>query len=128
MANKIYIVDLTDDERTVLLKLIQNGKRSSRKVRRAQILLLADEGRTDQDSAQSLPTSPTTVQRTKIDFAHCMRALVDVLFPNTDKIIIVLDNLNMHLQPRGMKPSSPPKPNASWSGWNFMRRPNMPVG
>jgi hypothetical protein len=37
-----------------------------------------------------------TDQRTKIDFAHCMRLLVDVLFPNADKIIIVLDNLNTH--------------------------------
>lgn len=37
-----------------------------------------------------------TDQRTKIDFAHCMRRLVDVLFPSADKIIVVLDNLNTH--------------------------------
>ena len=70
MANKIYIVDLTDDERTVLLKLIQSGKRSSRKVMRAQTLLLADEGKTDQEIAKSLHTSATTVQRTRQRFVE----------------------------------------------------------
>lgn len=70
MANKIYIVDLTDDERAMLLKLIQSGKRSSRKVMRAQILLLADEGKTDQDIAKSLHTSPATVQRTRQRFVE----------------------------------------------------------
>ena len=53
MANKIYIVDLTDDERTELLKLIQSGKPSSRKVMRAQIPSLADEGKTDQEIAKN---------------------------------------------------------------------------
>ena len=37
-----------------------------------------------------------TAQRTKIDFAHCMKDLVDVHFPAAGKIKIVLDNLNTH--------------------------------
>ena len=37
-----------------------------------------------------------TRRRTKIDFAHCMKDLVDVHFPNAVKIKIVLDNLNTH--------------------------------
>ncbi len=37
-----------------------------------------------------------TAQRTKIDFAHCMKDLVDVHFPDAVKIKIVLDNLNTH--------------------------------
>ncbi len=37
-----------------------------------------------------------TEQRTKVDFAHCMRYLVDELFPEAKKIIVVLDNLNTH--------------------------------
>lgn len=37
-----------------------------------------------------------TRQRTKLDFAHCMRYLVDDLFPEADKVILVLDNLNTH--------------------------------
>jgi hypothetical protein len=37
-----------------------------------------------------------TDQRTKIDFAHCMKDLVDVHFPRAEVIRIVLDNLNTH--------------------------------
>lgn len=37
-----------------------------------------------------------TEQRTKIDFAHCMKALVDDFFPNANLIHVVMDNLNTH--------------------------------
>jgi hypothetical protein len=37
-----------------------------------------------------------TKRRTKIDFAHCMQYLVDDLFPDSDKVVVVLDNLNTH--------------------------------
>jgi hypothetical protein len=37
-----------------------------------------------------------TERRTKIDFAHCMKYLVDDLFPEADKVVVVLDNLNTH--------------------------------
>ena len=35
-----------------------------------------------------------TDQRTMIDFAHCMRDLVDVHFPEAEKIVLVIDFLN----------------------------------
>jgi hypothetical protein len=37
-----------------------------------------------------------TEWRTKIDFAHCMQYLVDERFPEADKVVVVLDNLNTH--------------------------------
>jgi hypothetical protein len=37
-----------------------------------------------------------THQRTRVDFADCMRDLVDVHFPEADLIRVVLDNLNIH--------------------------------
>jgi hypothetical protein len=37
-----------------------------------------------------------TNRRTKVDFAHCMRELVDVHFPHARQIAIVMDNLNTH--------------------------------
>ncbi len=37
-----------------------------------------------------------TDRRTKTDFAHCMRDLVDLHFPDAEKIILVMDNLNTH--------------------------------
>lgn len=37
-----------------------------------------------------------TQARKKVDFAHCMKALVDDHFPNAEVIRVVLDNLNIH--------------------------------
>jgi hypothetical protein len=37
-----------------------------------------------------------TDRRTMIDFAHCMRDLVDIHFPEAEKIVLVMDNLNTH--------------------------------
>jgi transposase len=37
-----------------------------------------------------------TERRTKLDFALCMQYLVDVLFPEADRVVVVLDNLNTH--------------------------------
>lgn len=37
-----------------------------------------------------------TARRTLIDFAHCMRDLVDIHFPAAATIVVVLDNLNTH--------------------------------
>jgi hypothetical protein len=37
-----------------------------------------------------------TERRTKVDFAHCMRYLVDDLFPDAEVVVVVLDNLNTH--------------------------------
>lgn len=37
-----------------------------------------------------------TDQRTKQDFAYCMKDLVDIHFPEAERIRVVLDNLNTH--------------------------------
>ena len=37
-----------------------------------------------------------TDTRTKIDFAHCLRDLSDIHYPHTEKIVLVMDNLNTH--------------------------------
>lgn len=37
-----------------------------------------------------------TEQRTKQDFQHCMKNLVDIHFPQVEVIRVVLDNLNTH--------------------------------
>jgi len=67
---KIYHVDLTEGERSSLLKLIKSGKTSARKINRARILLLAGEGKTDQTIAQALHTSLSTVGRTRKRFVE----------------------------------------------------------
>lgn len=37
-----------------------------------------------------------TDRRTKVDFAHAMQDLVDLHFPDAEKIVLVMDNLNTH--------------------------------
>lgn len=37
-----------------------------------------------------------TERRTKIDFAHVVRDLVDTHYPEAEKIVLVMDNLNTH--------------------------------
>ena len=37
-----------------------------------------------------------TEQRTKIDFAHCLRYLAEERYPDAEKIVAVMDNLNTH--------------------------------
>jgi transposase len=69
-VNKIYIVDLTEEERDHLLDIVKTGKRSSRKINRARILLLADEERMDREIADVLHTSVPTVQRTRQRFVE----------------------------------------------------------
>jgi len=67
---KIYIVDLDEEERLFLLRFIKSGKHPARKINRARILLLADEGRTDQEISKALHTSISTVQRTRQRFVE----------------------------------------------------------
>ncbi len=49
MPRKIYIVDLTEEERASSLEMIKNGKHGPRKINRARILLIADEGKSDRE-------------------------------------------------------------------------------
>ncbi len=65
---KRYIVELTEVERTQLLDLTSKGKVSARKLNRAHILLLADEGRTDEAIAAALHVSRSTVERARRRF------------------------------------------------------------
>jgi transposase len=63
--NKIYHVRLEETERTQLEEVIRKGKHAARKVRRAQTLLLAAEGKTDEAISDALKVSLSTVGRTR---------------------------------------------------------------
>src|SRR5438309_2209571 len=65
-----YRVTLTADERTQLVTLIQGGKAAVRRLKRAQILLAADAGRTDEAIAASVSVGTATVYRTKRRFVE----------------------------------------------------------
>src|SRR5215210_7415742 len=60
-----YRVALTNEERERLRAVTRQGKPAARTVRRAQILLLADEGRTDEEISAALHCGLSTVARTR---------------------------------------------------------------
>jgi len=110
MANKIYVVDLTEEERTFLLDFISRGTQSARKLRRARTLLLADEGKTDREIAEALHTSTPTVQRTRRRFVEggLARALNEDPRPGAGKKLdakgeAVLETLARSEPPAGRK-------------------------
>jgi transposase len=60
---KLYSVRLKEDEREELSQYLRRGKSSARSLTRARILLLADEGRPDEDIAEALKVSKSTANR-----------------------------------------------------------------
>lgn len=64
MARK-YIVNLTEDEREGLQKLVTSGRTSARTVTRARILLKTAAGDTDETIARSLDVGLATIYRVR---------------------------------------------------------------
>ena len=65
---KLYIVSLNDDERDQLHELTSKGQTKARRLKRAQILLLADQGKTDQQIKDALAVSIPTIERIRKRF------------------------------------------------------------
>jgi transposase len=65
MPAKKYIVKLKPDEREQLLDRTRKGEIGARKMKRALILLKADEGWKDEAIIQALNTNRSTVERTR---------------------------------------------------------------
>ena len=68
--NVKYIVELSADERSELQVLIRGGKPGARKMKRAQILLMAASGATAEETARALPAGTSTVFRTRRRFVE----------------------------------------------------------
>jgi transposase len=67
---KKYIVELDREEREQLRILLRRGKAPARRLTRARILMLADEGRIDLDIAATLQVGKCTVERTRTRFVE----------------------------------------------------------
>jgi transposase len=63
-----YRVDLSEAERGELQALTGGGRQAVRKVKRAQILLAADAGQSDETIAASVAVGTATVHRTRRRF------------------------------------------------------------
>ena len=66
--NVRYRIELSQDERDQLNALLSGGKHAARKLKRAQILLAADAGASDEAIATSVGAGGSTVYRTKRRF------------------------------------------------------------
>jgi transposase len=67
---KKYVVNLDKDEKERLQRLTTKGKSGARKIRRARILLLAEEGYIDKEIARALGAALTTVERVRKRFVE----------------------------------------------------------
>ena len=65
-----YHVELSEAERGELAALVGGGKHYARKIKRAQILLAADSGLSDDDIAAAVAVGGSTVYRTKRRFVE----------------------------------------------------------
>ena len=65
-----FHIELSQSERDQLAALLSGGRHASRKIKRAQILVAADEGFSDEVIAATLNVSGSTIYRTKRRFVE----------------------------------------------------------
>src|SRR5271167_1442831 len=109
--NVRYRVELSQAERGELTAMLSKGKRAARKLKRAQILLAADAGHSDEEIARTVAVGGSTVYRTKRRFVegNLERALSEEPRPGAER--------KAHRQGRGLaggnrlrQPSRGPRP------------------
>ena len=66
-----------------------------------------------------------TERRTKIDWAHCIKELVDIYYPHAERIVLVMDNFNTHTPPPSTRRSLRLRPGASLLSWRFITPRSM---
>jgi hypothetical protein len=64
-----YPVPLDEEERHWLLTFINKGESGARELKRAHMLLLASEGKTDREVAEAWPASPQSVGQMRRKYA-----------------------------------------------------------
>jgi transposase len=85
--NVRYRVELSQAERDELTTMLSKGKRAARKLKRAQILLAADAGCSDEEIGRTLVVGGSTVYRTKRRFVegNLERALSEEPRPGAER-------------------------------------------
>jgi transposase len=85
--NVLYRVELSQAERDELAAMLSKGKHAVRKLKRAQILVAADAGCSDEEIARAVAVSGSTVYRTKRRFVegNLQRALSEEQRPGAER-------------------------------------------
>ena len=111
--NVCYRVKLSQAERIELTALLSGGKCAARKLKRAQILLAADAGASDEDIATSVGVGGSTVYRTKRRFVegNLEGALSEELRPGAGRKLSGKDEALLV----ATACSSPPEGRARWT-------------
>lgn len=112
-ALKKYVVRLEDEERAALLAVTRKGKTSARRIKRASILLAADEGATDAAIGEKVGVHFTTVENIRRRFAEegVEAALND--HPRPGKARVLDGRQEAYLV--ALTGSSPPAGRAQWT-------------
>lgn len=70
MPRKKYLINLSDEEQQELLEITRKGEVKARKMKRAMILLKADEGLSDPQIMAAISVSRPTVERIRKRFVE----------------------------------------------------------
>jgi transposase len=91
--NVKYRVTLDTSERVQLVAMVLGGKGAMRRLKRAQILLAADKGSSDEEIARNIAVGTSTVYRTKQRFVEegLERALSELPRPGAERKLGVVD-------------------------------------
>ena len=102
-----YHVELSEAERCELIVLVGGGKHYARKIKRAQILLAAGSGLSDDDIAAAVAVGGLTVYRTKRRFVegNLEAALNEEPRAGADRKL----TSNESLAPRALPVRAPPR-------------------
>jgi transposase len=111
--NVRYRVELSQTERDELKALLSGGRHAARKLKRAQILLAADAGTSDEEIARSVGVGGSTVYRTKRRFVlgNLEAALREEPRPGADRKLSGKEEALLV----ATACSSPPKGRARWT-------------
>jgi len=111
--NVKYRVTLSTSERAQLAAMVLGGKGAFRRLKRAQILLAADNGRADEEIARSVAVGTSTVYRTKQRFVEegLERALSELPRAGAQRKLGVVDESLLV----AVACSKPPSGRARWT-------------
>src|ERR1700726_1067463 len=111
--NVRYRVELSQAERCELTAMLSKGKRAARKLKRAQILLAADAGCSDEEIARTVAVGGSTVYRTKRRFVegNLERALSEEPRPGAERKLTGKEEALLV----ATACASPPKGRARWT-------------
>lgn len=111
-----HVVSLTDEERAALTQFVSSGVQKARALNRARILLLADEGKSDQDIGQVLGLCRSTLaafrkKYREASYTHILDLLQDA--PRPGRPLRVDSRVEAHITTIAC--SDPPEGAAKWT-------------